>query len=486
MRRAGLQSVGAGYQLTYETRDESEAYLASLDPARRSENIDFAHLYGAYECIAAWFDAHGHRRQHVANQFYGALFEQVQVIWYEVPASPDEAIDLFTRLNVGRIPLTDAELLKAVLLMRGDAGADRRNEIASQWDIIERDLNDPDVWAFISDQAPASAATRISLLLDVLAGGEQGKHRAPLATFTSLLARIEDTSRQEVWNDILDLHGTILGWYRNPSTYHKIGYLVAVGRYLLDIARECRGRSKTEFDAVLDGMIRDSLRLSPSALRELSYEQAQHRDKCERILLLFNVETTRRRQSGERYSFRHHHRSKWSLEHIHAQNADALTTAEQWAEWLRLHLEALTDSPFGDASTRNTLLARIQRAELDLSRPVFQAIAREVTAFFAAGEAEGGAEYSLHSISNLALLSSGDNAALSNSVFEVKRRQLLQLDREGKYIPICTRNVFLKYYTLQASQQLHFWSLQDRRAYLDRITSATEGVGRYLQPEDQA
>jgi hypothetical protein len=39
----------------------------------------------------------------------------VRVIWYEAPVSV-EAIPLFTRLNVGRIPLTDAGLIKAALL----------------------------------------------------------------------------------------------------------------------------------------------------------------------------------------------------------------------------------------------------------------------------------------------------------------------------------------------------------------------------------
>ncbi len=59
-----------------------------------------------------------------------------------------------------------------------------------------------------------------------------------------------------------------------------------------------------------------------------------------------NVETVRRmKDSTERYSFRMHRRQAWSLEHIHAQHAESLTTAEQWKEWLRLHRDALLDLP---------------------------------------------------------------------------------------------------------------------------------------------
>jgi hypothetical protein len=91
--------------------------------------------------------------------------------------------------------------------------------------------------------------------------------------------------------------------------------------------------------------------------------------------------------------------------------------------------------------------------------------------------------HSVHSVTNLALLASADNAALSNAVFEVKRRRILELDRKGAYIPVATRQVFLKYYTDADAQQIHFWSTQDREAYLRAILSADGGAGLYLKPE---
>jgi Protein of unknown function DUF262 len=136
MKREGLQSSAAAYSLRYETRPGSAAYLEQLDPGLSQENIDFFHIYEAYRCIGEWFDAHGTRRQWAANKFYDALFERVRVIWYEA-ADDLDATTLFTRLNVGRIPLTDAELVKALLLShsRSDAGlTDRALEIAAQWD----------------------------------------------------------------------------------------------------------------------------------------------------------------------------------------------------------------------------------------------------------------------------------------------------------------------------------------------------------------
>lgn len=74
-----------------------------------------------------------------------------------------------------------------------------------------------------------------------------------------------------------------------------------------------------------------------------------------------------------------------------------------------------------------------------------------------------------HYIRNMALLSSADNSRLSNSVFEVKRQMILELDRNGDYVPVCTRNVFLKYYASANAQQPHFWSDADKESYVKEI-----------------
>ena len=117
-------------------------------------------MYQAFKCIEAWF---GEQKNETlaAFEFFTALSKTVYVIWYEAPQTPEfDSRTLFTRLNVGRIPLTDAELVKALLLSR----IERKHETAAQWDGIERDLHAPEVWAFATghgrrradaDQPPA-------------------------------------------------------------------------------------------------------------------------------------------------------------------------------------------------------------------------------------------------------------------------------------------------------------------------------------------
>ena len=107
---------------------------------------------------------------------------------------------------MGRIPLTDAELFKALLLSRSRGGADkteRTYEIAAQWDGIERDLQHPDVWAFVADASASDTPTRITLLLDTLAGGPRGRARPSFHTFDVLREKVELSKPETIWNDVV-------------------------------------------------------------------------------------------------------------------------------------------------------------------------------------------------------------------------------------------------------------------------------------------
>jgi hypothetical protein len=467
MQTEGLQSSGAGYSIRYETRAGSAAYLNDVDPDRSQDNIDFFHIYESWQCITSWFEANGNRRQHVANKFYSALFEHVRVIWYEGPPDLD-GIPLFTRLNVGRIPLTDAELVKALLLSRSHSQAvatDRALEIAAQWDSIERDLRVPELWAFIKGSATQDP-THISLLLDALAGGPTGRDRPLYYTFEELREQITEDP-QRFWDQVVDLHSLVLGWYENRDLFHKIGFLVAEKAVTFgNLIERSRGKPKSRFEAELDSVIRDYLKLSGADLRAMEYASP----KTGRALLLMNVETIRQRKhSTERYSFSEHVSGRWSLEHIHAQNAERLNRAEQWETWLRMHRDALAALDGFGEEAKKPLLDRVGQvlANPPIKEADFRPLEHELVAVLSkAGESSDG---DVDSIANLAWLDGRDNSALSNSVFAVKRAEVLRRDRDGSYIPVSTRNVFLKYYTPADAQQPHFWSAADREHYLGAL-----------------
>jgi Protein of unknown function (DUF1524) len=184
---------------------------------------------------------------------------------------------------------------------------------------------------------------------------------------------------------------------------------------------------------------------------------------------------------AQRCSFKAHAAGQWSLEHIHAQRSKDFTTVAQWSEWLRLHADVVATLIGVDEEARKPLIERINNAIPTISRRTFDPLEQEIYRLYA--QAGPGGNDDVDSIANLALLGRDDNSALSNAVFEAKRRRILDLDQAGSYIPICTRNAFLKYYTEAENQQVHFWGPHDREDYLDAMI---EIIKPYLLPEDDA
>lgn len=454
------------YSIEYATRPESAAFLLAPSREEAARNIDFAHMFDAAQAIDAWFAAQDDPT-HAALTFYTALKERVRVIWYEAPPSVD-ARTLFIRLNVGRIPLTDAELVKAVLL----SNTIRPDEVASQWDNIERDLRDPAVWAFISGEQPRD--THISLLLDALTSSDTHGSVA-FHTFEALRPEVESAT-DAFWLRVVDLHALVMGWYDDQHLFHKIGYLVATGVRFRELVAPAQTMTKHAFASHLDALIRTHLNLSLDQALELSYEDS---GSCHRALLLMNVETVRRRGSSERFPFeRHVAGSKWTLEHIDAQSAEPLNRAEQWTQWLTDHRKALLATPIQNASAREALVAAIDDALDHLTQDRFRSLEEQVIAMLRSPDESDGE--AIDHIGNLALLDAVSNSALSNSCFEVKRQRALDRDRSGDYLPAATRNVFLKYYTDSESLQIHYWGPRDRAAYvgamLDHLTPYLAGA----------
>lgn len=86
----------------------------------------FWFLCAAYESIKKWFSARDRKSTLTnVNKYFDEI---VKIIWYEVGEAED-AIGLFTRLNIGKIPLTNAELVKAMFLSKDtDEDVDKENK----------------------------------------------------------------------------------------------------------------------------------------------------------------------------------------------------------------------------------------------------------------------------------------------------------------------------------------------------------------------
>lgn len=451
------------FSLEYETREKSQDFLENVDLSLKEDNIDFWFICNAYETIEKWF-AEKDKKSTLTNM--NKYFdENVKIIWYEV-GEDEDAIALFARLNIGKIPLTSAELVKAMFLCKDnntEMNRQKQDEISLQWDNIEKELHNDSLWAFLTNHNANNYQTRIDLVLNLIAQMPPS-NKEKYFTFFKFDERRKTEDLSEIWKEIQHTFLILKDWYENHELYHKIGYLIASGAETLgNIYALSKDKKKSEFVAELDKAIKKSIAIDKN-YAELRYDKSGDYAKISRLLLLFNVESVRQIDAkAQRFPFdKYKDKASWSLEHIHAQQSEGMRRQEEWKEWLRLHIRSVEV-----VSGNKDIIVRMRNciAKEKLERTEFENIQQDVIKVLSV---EGNAEY-LHAISNMALLNSTDNAALNNSTFDVKRNEIIKMDKQGKYIPLCTKMVFLKYYTPSENNQLHFWGQEDRIAYIQEI-----------------
>ncbi len=467
------QNFETEFSFEYETREKTRAFLENMDPQLAQTNIDIFHIYQAYTTIKDWleetFPDDTYSQSSALYKLCNYVNERVKVIWYEVGAEADP-IALFTRLNIGKIQLTNAELIRALFLSDTPNGMENRRkyEIAIQWDDIEKQLRDDDgaFWAFITRKRAEDYPTRIDILFDLMCH-KQDAEKDPLFTFFKMEERLKHADRDSVWQEVINGFLQLKEWYKDNVYYHKIGYLIASGsNTMADLFDEARGKRKSEFKDRLDELIAESITWRTND-KDSYWDLDYHKDynRICRILLLFNVQSIISYCVRQRFPFNEYNNEKWSIEHIHAQNSEGLKTVELQLEWLQKHLPSLKaihrDEP------DNELVRAVEKAIDDgrFIRSDFEDFFRRVVNDLSDTT---DTDY-INTLPNLALLSCGHNTCLSNSTFDVKRNLIIKMDKSGEFIPYCTKMTFLKYYENSSDVQVHFWGQKDREAYLQAI-----------------
>ena len=475
----------------YETRLGSQTFLENLkvnddDTVSISkEYIDYYYFSKALLTIKEWEDKYleNKNKEFTSSYFETKFLNNSKIIWYEV--NEQDGRKLFERLNLGKIPLTNSELVKALFLSSEsfknyslEEKRIKQFEVARLWDEIEHKLNEKDLkfWSFISNKDRNDYETKIELILDLLTEKDPNE-RDELFTFLKLyrMQNAEVDGLDEVWKKIQRFYLTLQQWYFDQEYYHKIGYLVAsrnFGTYsgidLNQLVNYALTETKADFRKRIDSLISDSVNFE---LSELRYDNQGHQSKIFNALLLSNVVTCLQSEASiEFYPFKLHKQNNWSFEHIHARKSKINESKkESWLQWLDLHIPILEEYANKNTQGAKELCIEISQYNNDqITWQRFSSIFSKVNDFFT--EEVESMDKESEGIPNLALLSQPDNAVLNNSVFEVKRREIIRLDKEGHFIPICTKRAFLKYYSDENStSQNYFWSSHDREKYFDAI-----------------
>lgn len=515
------------FTINYITRRDCEIFLGEKkfrEDLTETDNIDYYHLKVAYRAIKDWFTDLSHLGAKI--DFLPILLRKnfndqkkpnrnVRFIWYEVEENANP-IDIFVRLNVGKIGLTDAELTKALLLQRDRYEPNERgyieaklDSIATEWNLIENELQNPEFWYFINNEN-SNKESHIEFIFDLLTddllqkhtyfNGEKPKKHGTFLILNKHLQTLidkKDSSKrleavQEIWNSVSEYYEYLKNWFENKKLYHYIGYIITTekgntNKIIKDLIGKARTISKDRFVTHLETRIANLIRIPsiptddentifrPGDLQDLYYDGDENGIKSNtyilKILLLHNIFTTlsdineSSRFPFNSYKLYNQRSSKngWTLEHIHAQNAELFTGKDDQNAWVKLHVEAFAKHK--EDSFVQLVVKMHEFIQNDTTEEEeFKTLVNDIYAIIQ-NHSGTVSEKDMHAISNLCLLDKQTNSKLNNSIFTVKRELLKEQLQNGHYIPICTQNVFLKAYTRYPKSN-SFWTSADRKDYM--------------------
>lgn len=467
------------FTLDYETRPNLLGFLNEPAEDLADSNVDFYHLYEAIIAIEEWFSDKGNE----VDEIKSALLNKTKVIWFQL-SDNENPVNAFTRLNVGKIPLTNDELIRALFLKR--SGIEETESLTSQlkiayeWDQLEKSLQSNEFWYFLSNKE-GGGLNRVSFLFELVAkadgllgdgsDGSDGAHEIFYAYNKKL--KDDDTALDREWLKIKQAFMMLEEWFEDRKLYHIVGFLIQQGMGVDKIRKLSEQATKSTFErklrqeiftkviggAGLDELKREELLEQVSeALDCLQY--GRDSQKIRSTLLLFNLATLLESpRSNLRFQFDSFKREDWDIEHVRSVASGRPERHHERLEWLKLCLGYL-DTQKVENKLRSAIADFMKLSQKDALDTIFDPLYERVLDFFK----ENDEEDVDNGISNLALLDRSTNRSYKNAVFAVKRQRLISLDKSGIFVPLCTRNVFLKCYSPQVDNVM-FWNSDDRDAY---------------------
>ncbi|MBD5216654.1 MAG: DUF262 domain-containing protein [Bacteroidales bacterium] len=480
------------YDIRYLIRPNFDFYNAST-----TDNLDSYYIAKAQETIKLWLDS---QKDDDLAEFADVMFglsktKKVKFIWYEVEGddcSDSGAIAIFNRLNRGKLKLTPSELIKALLIISADSTeriGDSQTVLSMQWNEIERRFMHDDFFSFINagnkqfDTRTDLLFNHIVLSMGVSARDEDFAYRWFQDKYDN------NESILDIWEkDVKDTFDLLNQWYSNAEIYNYIGFLstcnVTIGTIRDTLASAKRERKdkggewrKSDNIKILKNLIKQQFSpvfingvevTFPAAIDELDYNY--HSSDIRRILLLFNVAAYSKQ--ALRFPFDKYSDESWDIEHIDSRTENELKKNEDQMKWLVYTREIINELP-GDATVRNQLAQAIDECLADgIESQQWFSSYKDIYNRIMSTFRNPDPVVDKDSLGNLTLLDASTNRGYGNALFPYKRKCVVKRDDKGDFVPKCTLNTFLKYYSGTGDTSglsSIYWSEADASSLLNAV-----------------
>lgn len=461
-------------EIIYKTREDNADYLNNLDEDSAMDNIDFYNMFMAFKTIKEYFVNKN------KENFQKYMEEKIKIIWYEIDENEDE-LEVFERLNIGKIPLNDTELSKAMFLSKELSENDNiLNNKAEIWYELEINLreNDDKLYCIYNNitQSDMMKITddnyiindkilRIEMYLKLLVDkniiNDDNNYREYFEQ------RFKNKQLNDDWDLLEDYKRYLenMGRYEQKKClqedlYHLIGYTITTKlctiREIIEKFKE-RSNSNDVIDFLYEKIKQDIDKLN-EVITELTYGD---KSKVFKILFLYDNILYAQEQDGNGFPYNKFKLSQYSIEHIHAQKVHSrdIHNKDEYFNQLIEFLEKEKNENNEFKGEIEGLINYIKRQIKKKNRSdeenneICENIDKRIDALGI-----------LDQIGNLALLDIKTNNKLNNKTYREKKKWLHDNQIAiTNFIPKNTQNIFYN------NTQDEIWSYTKREEYVKNM-----------------
>lgn len=522
------------YELKYQRESKDfnvTSFLNNISASNAINDsyIDLFYMSSAFKIIDSWLKSNKVNKGDFCNALLKLDIDDnqdntrdkannVRFIWYE--SVDEDPIKVFTRLNIGKISLTNAELIKALFLNRSNFGEKesehlklRQQEIASEWDNIEYTLQNDEFWLFLHEKG-YDRPTRIDFIFDLICEQNSLNLREELyksignddyKTFRYFYEyiRTDSSNIEDCWIEVKKYFQTFKEWFDDLELYHYVGYLrcpLKKKEKVIDI-KELYDKwigTKDIFVKFLREKIKERIKDCNDLAKQYEVDGGPAKTTCRSLLLLHNIQTVvnqnNKLSSKEEYKlpvfykfpFHLFKNENWDVEHIDSNTTNGLENEKDQKEWLKYSVLGANPSE----ELKKEIMDFLRN---DNGKKTFEDLCQEIEKDNQS-ESWHNPEQDKNKVWNFVLLDAGTNRGYGNALFPAKRRCIIGKDQGKTYlidnetlevssqdgaiafIPPVTKNVFLKYYNTSI-ENLREWSESDAEAYKGNILKTLSVFG---------
>lgn len=477
------------YERDNDNKDRTMILRKKID-SEDDRTIDSFYITRAYNTILKWFKDKKDRRKQFQELIEKKIKDKsIQIIWYEV--DKEKAHETFRNINSGKIQLTNTDLIKALLLNRDNILQDNevnKEQIAAQFEQMESLFNEDRFWFMLQkhDVDRQKGQTRMDLLFNLVAGIKAKEYEIEPRSAFFKFSKLPYGMLLSKWKEVRENFQRIQDIFDDPYTFHYVGFLNFCGEQnISDFLKKNEEFDKSKYVQYLRNSIRNCL--CHKKIEEYNYNDSKN--NLLRVFILHNIETILHRYEllkkelnlkfyYEYFPFELLYSQTWDIEHIASQTDNELKRPEERKDWIKsiksdypeifsIEIKKLEEEAkdFSNDETFKNLYEKIMSTEIikDILKDSIKKMNKK------------------NGIGNLVMLDAHTNRFFHNSLFPRKRRIVIlasglrhndaSKDEEehvkSVYVPLCTQQVYTKFYNKNSDVKLNAWTDIDYEAYVN-------------------